>query len=141
VKILADTCAWSLLLRRKKNAVLSGSEQAVLQSLTEAIRDGRVAVIGPIRQEVLSGIKDLAQFKGLRSALERFRDDQIETCDYVEAALLFNLCRSRGVECGSIDMLICAAAIRQQYAILTNDQGLLRCIAALRAEGMTIPAP
>jgi len=89
VKILVDTCAWSLLLRRKTKAALNHDEQLLLTSLTEAIRDGRVAIIGPIRQEILSGIKKASQFEKLRSALEAFPDEPLTTDHYEEAARLF----------------------------------------------------
>jgi predicted nucleic acid-binding protein len=136
VKLLVDTCVWSLLLRRKSRTTLSSDEQFTLSSLYEAIQEGRVAIIGPIRQEVLSGIKDLIQFEKLRSALELFLDEQLLTTHYEEAARLFNICRSRGVECGSTDILICAIAAQKHYGILTYDQGLMRCIELLQSEGL-----
>jgi predicted nucleic acid-binding protein len=136
VKILADSCAWSLFMRRRKGTVMSGDEQLLLASLIEAIKDGRVAIIGPIRQEVLSGIKDLAQFEKLRFALEAFPDEPLTTLHYEEAARLYNFCRSRGLECGSTDILICAVGVRMQWTILTCNTGLERCIGVLRAEGL-----
>ncbi len=108
----------------------------MLKSLTDAIQDGRVVIIGPIRQEVLSGIQELAQFDKLRAALEAFRDEELKTAHYEEAARMFNLCRSHGVECGSTDILMCAVAAKMRCAILTYDQGLLRCTEILRAEGL-----
>jgi predicted nucleic acid-binding protein len=138
VKILADTCAWSFLLRRKKKTNLSLDEQLLVASLSEAIRDGQVAIIGPIRQEILSGIKDPAQFDQLKFALEAFQDEPLTTVHYKEAARLFNICRSRGVECGSTDILICAVAIQKRLSILTNDAGFKRCIEVLKAEGQML---
>ena len=41
-----------------------------------------------------------------------------------------------GVECGPIDILICAVAVKMHYDILTYDQGLKRCIQVLRTEGL-----
>jgi predicted nucleic acid-binding protein len=134
VKVLADACVWSLMLRRRSKIVLSPEEQLICEELTEAIRDGQVAIIGPIRQEVLSGIKDEAQLAKLRLALGAFHDEALTTFHYEQAARLFNLCRSRGVECGAIDILICAVAAEMRWSILTNDQGLIRCIAILRSE-------
>jgi predicted nucleic acid-binding protein len=136
VKLLVDACTWSLLLRRRNKAALSSDEQFLLESLTEAIQDGRVAIIGPIRQEVLSGIKDQTQFERLRTALEAFPDEPLTTPYYEEAARLFNLCRGRGVECGSTDILICAVAVQMQWAVLTYDQGLKRCMELLKNEGL-----
>jgi predicted nucleic acid-binding protein len=136
VKVIADTCAWSLLLRRKSETGLSDDEQSIHTALIEAIQDGQVAIIGPIRQEVLSGIKDMAQFDKLKAALKSFADEQLTTNHFEEAARLFNICRSRGVECGSTDILICAVAAEKHWTILTNDGGLKLCVEVLRAEGL-----
>lgn len=136
MKVLADACAWSLLLRRRNKTAIGSNEHFILKLLTEAIQDGHVVIIGPIRQEVLSGIKESPQFEKLRTALGAFHDERLTTLHYEEAARLFNLCRSRGVECGSTDMLICAVAVRNGYGILTYDQGLLRCVEALKSEGL-----
>jgi predicted nucleic acid-binding protein len=124
------------MFRRRSKAALSGDKQKFLKSLTDAIQDGRAVILGPIRQEVLSGIKDMAQFEKLRNALAAFPDEPLITAHYEDAARLLNLCRSRGVECGSTDILMCAAAIEMQSDLLTYDQGLLRCIAVLRTEGL-----
>jgi predicted nucleic acid-binding protein len=136
LKFLVDTCVWSLLLRRRNGTDLSGDDQFLLASLREAIQDGRVAMIGPIRQEILSGIKDSAQFEKLRSTLNAFPDEPITTPHYEEAARLFNRCRSRGVQCGSVDMLLCSVATKERWSILTRDEGLKRCIEVLRNEGL-----
>lgn len=138
MKVLVDACVWSLMLRRRNKSVLSPEEVSIRASLTEAVENDRVVIIGPIRQEVLSGIKDQAQFAKLRAALAAFHDVPLTTVHYEEAARLFNLCRSRGVECGAIDILICAIAAQMRWSILTNDQGLERCIEVLRAEGLNL---
>jgi predicted nucleic acid-binding protein len=128
MKVLADTSVWSLALRRKKTAKLSAAEQHLVASLSEAISDGWVAMIGPIRQELLSGIKEEAQFERLKGALEAFLDEPLETADYEEAARLYNVCRSRGVECGPVDILICAVAARRKWKVLANDAALNKCL-------------
>lgn len=135
MKVLADTCVWSLALRRRNQAALSDDEQRTVASLAEAIKDGRIVLIGPIRQEILSGVKEPAQFERLKSALEAFPDEPLTTAQYEEAARLFNLCRSRGVECGPVDILICAVAVREHWSILTLDRGLQRCVEALKSDG------
>jgi predicted nucleic acid-binding protein len=138
VKVLADACAWSLMLRRRDQAALNTEERLIRDALTEAIWDGQVVIIGPIRQEVLSGVKDPGQFAKLRSALSAFHDEPLTTFHYEEAARLFNLCRSRGIECGATDILICSVAAEMRWPILTNDQGLMRCIEVLRSEGFRL---
>ena len=133
MKLLVDTCVWSLALRRRATAKMSAVEQQTVAQLREAIQDRRVAIIGPIRQEVLSGIRDKTQFARTAELLEPFRDEEILASDYIEAARLFNLCRGRGVQCGPIDMLLLAVGVRIGLVILTDDQGMKRCMEILKA--------
>jgi len=51
---------------------------------------------------------------------------------YEEAARLYNVCRSRGVECGPVDLLICAVAVRRNWTVLANDANLHRCLEVAR---------
>jgi len=136
MKVLVDTCTWSLLLRRRHGTVLSAEEQGTVGLLRDAIQDRRVAIIGPIRQEVLSGVKHEAQFQRLLAALEGFPDVPLSERHFEEAARLFNLYQARGVACGSTDILICAVAAMEGFDLLTSDQGLKRCIEVLRVEGL-----
>jgi predicted nucleic acid-binding protein len=128
-----DTCIWSLVLRRRATITLSADEQKLAHSLSDAIRDGRVAMIGPIRQEILSGVKEPGRFDKLSVALSSFPDEALTTSDYLNAARLFNLCRSRGVECGPVDILICAVAEQRNWTILTSDQALKRCLGVIQS--------
>jgi predicted nucleic acid-binding protein len=135
MKVLVDTSVWSLALRRRKGAEgLSPREQRLHDGIAQAIQDGRVAMVGPVRQELLSGIGDLQQFERLRETLAAFPDEPLTTATYVEAARLDNLCRRNGVQCGVVDMLLCAAAIENGWTILTNDTALLRCIEVTERE-------
>jgi len=124
VKLLVDTSVWSLALRRKNAASLTPEEQKLKDALSQAIQDGRVAMIGLIRQELLSGIKEQAQFEKVKSALAPFLDEQVDNADYEHAARLYNECRSQGFEVGPADMLICAVAVRRNWQVLSNDSGL-----------------
>jgi predicted nucleic acid-binding protein len=135
VKVLVDSCIWSLALRRKKGpGSLSANERRLVATLAEAIHDGRVAMVGPVRQEVLSGIKHQEQFQKVRERLDAFSDEEIHPADYIDAARLDNLCRRCGVQCGEVDMLLCAVAARNRWRILTVDAALLRCIEAIERE-------
>ena len=129
--VLADSSVWSLALRRKKSKTLNSDEQRLVQLLSEASADGRVAMIGPIRQEVLSGIRHQAQFDNLKATLRQFPDHFIETEDYEEAAKVYNAFRARGLQCGTIDILICALALRRNWEVLSNDSGLNHCLQAI----------
>jgi predicted nucleic acid-binding protein len=136
MKVIVDTCVWSLSLRRRSAARLKLEEQQMVAQLREAIQDGNALIVGPIRQEILSGIRDKAHFARTEGLLDPFRDEEITASDYVEAARLFNLCQDHGVQCGSVDTLLCAVAVRNRYGILTYDVGLKRCMGVLRAEGL-----
>jgi hypothetical protein len=114
--VLVDTSVWSLALRRRNPA-----GDGAVRELQELIREGRVHLIGPIRQEVLSGIREAAQFQTLRDRLRSFPDLPLETVDYERAAEHFNLCRSHGVQGSNTDFLLCAVAERHNLAILTTD--------------------
>lgn len=136
MKVIVDTCVWSLSLRRRGAGRLSTGEQQMVAQLREAIQGDNALIFGPIRQEILSGIRDKAHFARTEGLLDPFRDEEIKAADYIEAARLFNLCRDHGVQCGAVDTLLCAVAVRNRYGILTCDSGLERCIGVLRAEGL-----
>ncbi len=115
MRVLIDTCIWSQVLRRKTpNTELA----AVLEDL---IRDNRVAMIGPIRQELLSGISNTTQFKKLSNALTAFEDIDLRTSHFTKAAEFCNLCRGKGVQGSTTDFLICAVAHMEHLLILTTD--------------------
>lgn len=118
MKVLVDTSVWSKALRRKGH-LENGRITSALGSLVE---DGRVAIIGAIRQELLSGIKDPAQFDGLRDHLRAFPDTVVTTDDHEEAAAFFNRCRAKGVQGSNTDFLICAVAVRNGFSIFTTDE-------------------
>jgi predicted nucleic acid-binding protein len=118
VRVLVDTSLWSLALRRQPHAQNSG----LVAELAALIEDNRVVIIGPIRQEILSGIKEPAQFEKLRTHLHAFPDLEITSVDYEEAAAHFNRCRAKGVQGSNTDFLICAVAARRELSIFTADE-------------------
>lgn len=120
MKILVDTTIWSLALRRKSED-LSQVEQALVQELRDLVRQGRVSLAGIVRQEVLSGIKNPAQFEKIRDFLRPFPDESLEIEDYETAATANNNCRSKGVAISAVDALICAIALRKALPIFTTD--------------------
>jgi len=89
--------------------------------LLELIKEFRVQMIGPIRQEILSGIKNSVQFATLRDHLRAFPDLELASRDYENAAEYYNLCRSKGVQGSNTDFLICAVALRLKIPIFTTD--------------------
>ena len=59
--VLVDTGVWSLALRRKVEH-LSAHEQGLISALRELIEAGRAQLMGAVRQELLSGIREEASF-------------------------------------------------------------------------------
>jgi predicted nucleic acid-binding protein len=116
MRVLVDTCVWSLALRRKKN-----NNDPLVAELEQLILELRVQLIGPIRQEILSGIKEQAQFESLRSHLRAFPDLALTSDDHELAAEFFNTCRGHGIQGSHTDFLICAIAVRHDLPILTTD--------------------
>ena len=129
MKLLVDTSVWSFALRRKDPATLSTEEKRLKRKLLEAIEDGRIAILGLIRQELLSGIKEKAQFDKVKAALDPYVDEPINTADHEYAACLYNESRIQGVQAGTVDILICALAVRRGWEVLSSDDGLNRCLA------------
>jgi predicted nucleic acid-binding protein len=125
MNLLVDTPVWSLALRRK-HADLSPREEQITQALKEVIRDGRARLVGVVRQELLSGIREEERFRKLRDYLRAFDDPALETGDYEEAAQMHNRCRARGIAGSAIDFLICAMASRRNWQIFTTDQDFER---------------
>ena len=129
MNVLVDTSVWSLALRRARRI-----DDAVPRELAELIQEGRVVLIGPVRQELLSGIKSKPQFEQLREHLRAFPDLGLEPADYEDAAAAFNRCRERGIQGSNTDFLICAVATRRDLAIFTTDGDFKHFARVLRFE-------
>jgi len=121
LKVIVDTCIWSLALRRSRK-----SPGIFVRELKNLILDHRVQMMGPIRQEILSGIHDTDQFNKLKEYLDAFPDYPLETEDYVESARYFNVCRSKGIQGSNTDFLICATSVRNRFSIFTRDKDFKR---------------
>lgn len=121
MKVLVDTSVWSLALRRR-----GGAARPEVVELRALIDEGRVAMIGAIRQELLSGLRTNASFEQLRDHLRPFPDEPLGTADFERAAEHFNTCRARGLQGSNTDFLICAAAERRHQSIFTTDDDFVR---------------
>jgi predicted nucleic acid-binding protein len=126
MKVLVDTSIWSLALRRRKHAQNPEAEE-----LGRLIAAHVVEIIGPIRQEVLSGVRDTVQCDDLETHLDAFVDLPLTAEDYVTAAKFYNLCRAKGIQGSNTDFLICAVAVRHDLSVFTTDGDfplLARCL-------------
>lgn len=115
MSVLVDTSIWSLAFRRR---TVTGPE---VQRLANLITRGDAVIIGPVRQEVLSGIRTSEQFLRVRQRLRAFPDHSVSEAHFEHAADFYNRCRARGVQGSNTDFLICAVAEMDQMPIFTAD--------------------
>lgn len=123
--VLVDTSVWSLALRRKA-ADLSVRERVLAQTLYQLIQQAQVQLLGSIRQEVLSGIRDESVFDRIREHLGEFPDAFVDRRDYEDAARISNSCRSAGLASSPVDMLMCAVSLRHSWEIFTTDRDFVQ---------------
>jgi hypothetical protein len=123
--ILVDTPIWSLALRRR-TIDLSPMERQLTRVLHEQVQQDNVQLLGATRQEVLSGIREESQFRRIRDHLRGFANVELDSRDYEEAARISNQCRQHGIADSTVDMLVCAVALRHGWEIFTTDRDFLR---------------
>ena len=116
MNVLVDTSVWSAVLRRKSHNAVA------YQHLMELVRQKRAHMIGPVRQELLSGLREMPNYERLRDYLRAFPDETLTTEDYEQAALFFNACRAAGIQGSNTGFLICAVANRLQLLVYTFDR-------------------
>ena len=119
MKVLVDTSVWSLALRKKTP---TENEIKIINELKELIHELRVVIIGPIRQELLSGISDELRFNTLKEKMRSFEDIDILSHEYENAGKIYNDCRKKGIQGSQVDYLICSVARSNNLSIFTTDK-------------------
>jgi predicted nucleic acid-binding protein len=118
LSLFVDTSVWSLALRRDQPR-----DSPHVQALLHALEAGdRIVTTGLILQELLqgfSGPKSRDQIVDRFAALPLLVPDRE---DYIAAAALRNLCRTRGVQLGTIDALLGQLCVRHELTLLTTDE-------------------
>jgi predicted nucleic acid-binding protein len=104
---------------------------AAVGELRRLVSQGRVAMLGPVRQELLSSLRDAAVLRRLRDHLRAFADEPLDHEDYERAAEHFNTGRAAGIQGSNTDFLLCAVAERRALPILTTDADFRRYAALL----------
>ena len=137
--VLVDRSVLSVALRRRVSARRTPAEQALVGRLLALSDDDEAAVIGMVRQELLSGVRHAAQFAQLRTVLDGFLNVLVDTADHDLAAEFFNRCRTRGLAATDVDMLLCAAAARRGMPVLTTDGDFQRYAHVLNVKLEPLP--
>lgn len=121
MRVLVDTAALSRALRRR-----ASEPDAVALTLARLIQEPGILIVGPVRQEILSGIREPIRFSRLRDELRTYREMNPVTQDFETAAEMRNTCRAAGVQGSNTDFLICAMAARLGAEIFTTDRDFER---------------
>jgi len=116
VNLIADTCVWSHFLRQDRT-----TSNPVAAEMKRLIRADAVVMLGPIRQELLSGVQ-AGRYEQLREYLRFYPNLPLEQDDDERAAEYYNMLRERGVQGSWTDLLICAVAARRNLKIFTIDR-------------------
>ena len=124
MNVVIDTPVWSVVLRRHRRQ-LGSKDTAILQEFRQLVAEERVRIIGPIRQEILSGIREEPNYERIRRDLRTVDDEPLATDDFEFAAQLYNKCRAGGFAGSDVDLLICSVAIDRNWAIFTADRDFL----------------
>jgi predicted nucleic acid-binding protein len=118
LSLLVDTSVWSLALRRDQPEAAPE-----VRALVRAIESGdQIVTTGLVLQELLQGFSGP---KARDQIVNRFASFPLivpDRDDHVAAAALRNLCRSRGVQIGTIDALLAQLCVRHDLMLLTTDQ-------------------
>lgn len=123
MKVIVDTCVWYPALCR--NAIIDDPYVYELRELIREARIHRIQMIGPVRQEILSGVRSEKQFKQLKNHLSYFPDLVLKTEIYERAAEICNINRKKGIQGSNTDFLICAVSEIYGMPIFTTDKDFL----------------
>ena len=116
--ILVDTTIWSKAYRRKK---IADEDQTIVKALYNILDMGEEVLIGPVRQELLSGISNKNVFNDLVIKLSGFNNYEVQLTDHDLAAEYLNICLNNGIQGSQTDFLVCAIAYRFNLEIFTED--------------------
>lgn len=128
--VVIDSSIWSLVFKRRVG-VLNSAQRILRKELNVLTSESKARLTGPVRQELLSGIRDKAGFVRLRDRLRAFEDRPLEKEDFEEATRHYHVCQRVGAAGSTVDLLECAAAARRGKPILAHDPDFLRYAAHL----------
>ncbi len=121
--VVIDSSVWSFILRRR----LPDASNPWVHAFREHVSgDDAIVLLGPILQELLSGLRWPRDFERLLKALDPFPLVPLERGTHILAARISNQCRRRGVQTTAGDCLIAAGCVEYGYPLLTADQDFAR---------------
>lgn len=117
--IVVDSSVWIGFFRNE-----SSREKELLKGALRSYN--RVALCGPVFQEVLQGIRDEREYKIQRLRFSKFPYLEATRRTWSRAASLYRTMRKRGFTLGPFDTVIAAVCLENDISLLTLDrQGFL----------------
>ena len=119
--LFVDTSVWSLAFRRD-----SPPNLPEVDKLREALTQGDlVCSTGMVLLELLRGAVPSKASATIQTAFASLELIEPTTADYVAAATVGNVCRSVGIQIGSVDALIAHLVASGGHTLLTTDKDFL----------------
>ncbi len=112
--VVIDTSAWIFALRRPPH-------MTVLQRVDALLAEGRVALVPPVRTELLGGTRSPAEWERLRTRLGGLPMIPVLDEDWEQVAAWAFQLRRRGLTVPTVDLLIAAPAHRAKAILLHAD--------------------
>ncbi|HXR97714.1 MAG TPA: PIN domain-containing protein [Terriglobales bacterium] len=131
--MIVDTSVFSLVFRRRK-ASLAAAEILIRHRLLELLSSPSAVLLGPVRQELLSGISQPELFANIRDELRGIFSPPVEDGDFEDAAAASNACRAVGVAGSSVDFFLCGVSLRHGWPIFTSDTDFQRYAGILKLQ-------
>jgi predicted nucleic acid-binding protein len=122
LNLFVDTSVWSLALRRDLP-----SRRREVAFLAEALEAGEsIFTTGLVLQELLQGLRGP---KAREAVVERFAVLPFvvpSRQDHIDAAALHGVCRRKGIQATTIDVLLAQLCLRHELTLLTTDADFRR---------------
>ncbi len=113
--VVVDTSVWIDYLAGRVTR-----EAVLLDRAVEQV--GRVAVCGPVLQELLQGIRREKEYKKTRLQMSKYPFLEVTRWTFLRAAGLYHRMRGKGFTAGRFDVLIAAVCLEHDAALLTSDR-------------------
>jgi hypothetical protein len=115
MKYLIDTSAWVLALR-------SDGDKSAVDAVADALANNQAAICPIVMLELLSGVKAERHYRELESELRALYFIAATDSVWAEAYRLGHALRKKGVTIPAADVLVAAAALSEDCAVLHRDR-------------------
>jgi predicted nucleic acid-binding protein len=123
--LFVDTSVWSLAFRRDQP-----TQAPEVAALVAALADREdVVTTGLVLQELLRGFRGPHQQERIVTAFEALPLVIPDRRDHVRASVIGSDCRRKGIQVGTIDVVLAALCLRHELTMLSTDRDFERIAA------------